>query len=173
MSTPKPITDQLTIEELKQIAAQNPPPTQAESATQEKDRLTVLFQAHYEQWGEETVSMRSDFSHAVPAGPEPWSRRTQVGPEWVPLSDLRPWLDEASMCIIHNRTGLQLPVQPTEEAALYNARQIVHVRLGPDADPMVVRPGRIAAFEPYNLSNIALKCAATSAKVTIYLFPRA
>lgn len=139
------------------------------------DRLTVLFDAHHEQLGEQPSSIHCVY--AVPLNSKEVQmvrRKLKLKAELLPLDFGWMPANEAGLVVIENRTGKHLPAKPTAEEIEANSKKIVKVYISGGLDneqPIIIRPGRFHAFDVEDPSRIRV-IGENEPPVHLFIFPK-
>lgn len=140
-----------------------------------QDRVTVVFDAHHEQHGEQPNSIRCHFSKPLQTREIQTVLRKIKVKEQPHALDLG-WIDpeNAGMVIIENRAGHLFSVTPTPEELAETEKRTILVWLDADmlGQPLVVRAGRFAMIDTDHPGRIHLRASIEGTPANIFVFPK-
>lgn len=153
-------------QKLKEIALNNPP---EQTLTEEQDRLTVVFNATHEHFGEQPTGVQVSYSQLLQTVEQPFVRRFTVGPTPVELPV--GWVESVGTVILQNKTGTHHRTIPTEEQKAEDSRKVLEVVQ--DGNVIAhVPPGQCMMFQPADPTKLKIQCSGGDALGFVHVFPK-
>lgn len=145
----------------------------------EKYRIGVKVEMFHQPPSGQPSVLNNVFHRWLDSTEQAYQRYLQLTQEWQPLD--HGWLpaDAVSMLVIKN-TECHAQVQPSPEEAAELQTHIIVIGFqvgfdghNPIIRPLIlIRPGEHAQFEPYDLSDLYIRCeGGTKVKATMLLSP--
>lgn len=135
----------------------------------EQDRITCQFSIVHEHCGDPPFTLGCSFSSICKTVEQPWTRRVQIGEQWIPL-DIG-WIENPGLIVIENQTGKGLLVNPTEEElAEINSKMIYVTCNEPDVE-WIIMPRMHFFARPKTLENIRVRSSSGKIKASIHVLP--
>lgn len=135
----------------------------------ETGRITALLNFYHQQPNENPV--QHQFISDVPctSQDELFSKKQTIGSEWTALS--LGWLDPASIAgyIVHNRTGENRAINPTEQERLEDASAVLEISL---PSGLVIPPKRFAVIWLSQFAALNVRSLGAPARIQYILVPK-
>lgn len=139
--------------------------------TERPDRMTVIFNTHHEQSGEQPTSRSCNYSALLRNKVQSYFRRLKVGLSEVPL-DLG-WFrnsDQIGSIVIENRAGSGGMVKLSTEEKEQLEKKLIYVHIG-DAR-LIIEPGKFLLFNPELPDMIFISAEEEETPINIHIYPR-
>lgn len=140
---------------------------------QDKDRITMILKMHHEHRGDQPKTVDNIGHFLCETKEEAYSKRYDLGEEWIPLrfGDLDP--DQVGFVTIDNLEGKHHLTNPTKEQLAEIATHIVEVSMSANPEEcFLVLPGWAHVFLPVQAKRMMIRCRNGKANIRTMVFPK-